>query len=250
MPQTVTPPSRLAALRQRFAGALTEHLPLKAVALFLTLVLWMVVRVKEPSDEFVPVRFEPSLDSSLRLRGQRPTVRALVIGSGQDILKLYQNPPVIRKAVDSDVPDELHIDLSPEDVDVPADVPVIVRDVQPRAVTLRFESQATRTVPVRSALRFVADSGMTAGAPELAPDSVTVSGDRRVVGKLEAVSTVANDIVIHEPLDMVVPLDTGNLGVRVSPAAVRVTVPVRRTTPPPSGPVRSPGPAGRRGGDG
>lgn len=245
MPPAASPPQRPATPGAKLAAALTEHLPLKAVALFLTLVLWMIVRVKEPNDEFVPVRFEPSLDSSLRLQGSRPAVRALVIGSGQDILKLYQNPPVIRKAVDGDAPDQLHLDLSPEDVDLPPDVSVIVRDVQPRAVTLRFESTATRTVPVRSALRFLADSGITPGAARLDPDSVTVTGDRRVVGKLESVSTVANDIVVREQMDVLVPLDTGNLGVHVTPSAVRVTVPVRRATPPPAEAARAPRTSGR-----
>jgi YbbR domain-containing protein len=152
---------------------------------------------------------------------------------------------VIRKSVDGDAPDELHLDLDPEDVDLPPDVSVIVRDVQPRSVTLRFESQAQRMVPVRSALRFVADSGITPGAARLEPDSVTVIGDRRLVGKLEFVSTVANDIVIREAMDVVVQLDTGNLGVRVTPSVVRVTVPVRRTAPaPPAEASRTP----RRGG--
>ena len=228
MPAPHVPSQRPSTVRQRIGAAFTQHLSLKAVAVFLTLVLWMVVRVKEPSDEFVPVRFEPILDSSLTLRGQRPTVRARVIGSGQDLLKLYQNPPVIRKLIDGDVPDELHLDLAPEDVDIPTDVPVIVRDVQPRAVTLRFESQARRMVPVRSALRFLADSGILTGPPRFEPDSVTISGDRRLVGKLDAVSTVANDIVVREAMDVVVPLDTSSLGVRVSPSSVKVSVQVRR----------------------
>ena len=225
---TPQPPTS-SALRDRLAAALTEHLPLKAAALFLTLVLWMVVRVKEPNDEFIPVKFAPSLDSSLVLRGQMPTVRALVIGSGQDILKLYRNPPVIRKAVTGDVPDVLHLDLAPQDVDIPADIDVIVRDVQPRTVTLRFAPEAERLVPVRSTLRFVEDSGVhISGSPQIEPDSVRVVGDRRLVARLESVPTVANDIVVHDAMDVVVPLDTSGLGLRVRPSAVRVSVPATR----------------------
>jgi len=76
-------------------GALLERLPLKAAALFFALVLWMVVSVEEPTDEVIPIRFAPVVDSGVVIVGPLPTVRALILGRGRELLKLYNASPVI-----------------------------------------------------------------------------------------------------------------------------------------------------------
>ena len=73
--------------RRWVAEALSERLGYKAAALFLALVLWIVVSAEEPSEELVPVRLVTLHDSTRALVGERPTVRALVVGH-----RRYENP--------------------------------------------------------------------------------------------------------------------------------------------------------------
>jgi hypothetical protein len=177
------------------------------------------------------VRFAPQLDSNLVLRDPPPTVRAVVLGSANEILKLTNTPLVIRRPVSSDSPDTLVVSLRPTDVDVPEGVEVIVRDVQPHSVTLRFESSTSRYVPVASALLVRAP---TSGPVPvyISPESVMVLGPRRLVSRVRHVSTVVDSI----PFDTVphlVDLDTAGLGVIVRPAQVKVSFPRRPPFPPP-----------------
>ena len=219
-------------LSRRIVSALTERLQLKAAALFFALVLWFVVSATEPSEQLIPVRFNPLLDSTLTLVEAPPQVQALVIGRTRELLKLYASPPTLRRLVDADVPDTVTIELRPTDVDLPAGVQAIVRDVQPRNITLRFATSASRTLPVRSALTVVADTGIRiTGGLRLEPDSVRVTGDRRALGRINAVSTIAGQLRVRDSSAVIVSLDTARLGVLVRPAQVRVSVPITRTIP-------------------
>lgn len=219
-------------LSRRFIAAVTERLQLKAAALFFALVLWFVVSATEPSEQLVPVRFTPLLDSTLTLVEAPPQVQALVIGRTRELLKLYATPLTLRRLVDADVPDTVTIELRPTDVDLPAGVQAIVRDVQPRNITLRFATTATRTLPVRSALNVVADTGIRlTGGLRLEPDSVRVSGDRRALARINAVSTVAGNLRVRDSSAVIVALDTTGLGVSVRPAQVRASIPIARILP-------------------
>jgi hypothetical protein len=131
-------------MRRRVSSALTEHLPLKLAAVFFALVLWLVVSAEEPTEEVVSVRFEPALDSGVVLDGGAPAVRALVLGRGRELLKLYNAVPVIHRRVRSGLRDSVRVELGPADVDLPAGVSAVVRDVRPRIVTLRMH----RTLPL------------------------------------------------------------------------------------------------------
>lgn len=216
-------------LHRRLTRSATQRLGLKAASLFFAAVLWVVVSSQEPTEELVPVRFVPMLDSSLVMRGQLPVMRALVIGRAQEVLKLYQLPPVVRHFVSAETPDVVTLQVRVTDVELPPGVSAIVRDVRPREITLRFDSTLQRVLPVQSQLRFTADTGWVLdGAPRIEPDSVMVTGDRRAVARLVSVSTVPTDLVISGTEAVLVPLDTSKLGARVRPAAVRVIVPVRR----------------------
>jgi len=123
--------------RRRLGQALTDRLGLKVVALAFALVLWFIATSKEPTEEIVPVRLALTMDSADVLRDPLPEVRALVAGEGKEIFALYASPPVIRR----DVPpgaDSATLTLLPEDVEIPPNVTVLVRDVQPRTVLVRF----------------------------------------------------------------------------------------------------------------
>lgn len=206
--------------RRRLTGAFTENLPLKASALLLTIVMWFLVSAREPIEQVVGVRFIPELDSNLVLRDPSPMVRAVVIGAPNEILKLADTPLSIRRQIASDAPDTLAVSLRPADVSVPEGVEVIVRDVQPHTLTLRFESTASRRVPVRSAIVVRAAAGRI--PVHIDPESVTVLGPRRLVLGISRVSTVVDTLTI-DTLPHLVDLDTAGLGVTVRPRQVKVS---------------------------
>ncbi|HEX7980715.1 MAG TPA: hypothetical protein VF461_19075 [Gemmatimonadaceae bacterium] len=239
--------------RRRVRDVTTERLGLKAIAIVLALLLWIVVSLREPTEGYVSVRVAPVLDSSLVLIGRAPQVQALVSGRAADLAKLYANPLVLRRTVSGDVPDTLMLDLTPADVHVPAELSEVVHvlDVQPRAVMLRFESSVTRRVPVRNEGRVVvhADSVPAAGmtlAEDLVfdPDWVRVTGPRRVVRQLHGIHPDPLSIAWGDTLPHVADLDTTGIGVRVEPAQVKVRnrAPVDRVAPPESASPSAPTP--------
>lgn len=228
--------------KRRLRAMATERLGYKGAALFFALVLWLIVSAEEPAEEMVSVRFEPALDSTLRLQGPLPSVSALVIGRYRELLKLYAAQPVVRRVVRADVPDTLRLELSPEDVTLPPGVEARVIDVQPRAVTLHFASNASRVVPVTSALHVaVPDSGPPIlPTPDFDPESVQVTGRRRAVSTLQSVTTIDTTLLVADTLPHYVALDTAGLGVRVRPRYVRVHFHAREL---PAAPADSAGPA-------
>lgn len=213
------------------AGAFSDHLLYKGAALFLSLVLWLAVNGEEPYEDTVPVELVLELDSTLALVGGVPPVQAQVIGPARDVTKLRLTPPEIRRTIPGDVGDSVRFDLSAADVLAPPGVDVDVRRVEPGAVTLHFTTRVQRRVPVRSRVHVTVDSALRAiGGPRLMPDSVTVVGTRSRVEAVEWVPTEEADVVIHDTLGVLMPLDTTGLGVQVSPARVRIRVPVVRDT--------------------
>ena len=228
-----------ASLQRWLKAALTERLGYKAAALFFAVVLWLVVSAEEPSEEVVPVKLEASFDTARVLTSTRPELRALVAGRARDLIKLYENPPVVRRVVTDDAPDSVAVDIRPADVYIPPDVDAVVRDIQPRTMVLVFDVTSTRRVPVANKVRVaISDrTGMTATRlTRVVPDSVTITGPRRVVNAVAFISTVDQTVTVHDTGDFIIPLDVKRLaaGVRVQPTEVRLFVqmpPVTRGSP-------------------
>jgi hypothetical protein len=225
---TVTPaPRPPTAPYKRVTALFTDRLALKATAVFVAIVIWFVVNAKEPQIELVPVRFTPVLDSSLVLRDQLPQIQAIVAGSPKELIKLNSSLPTIRRPIAAGAPDTLVIDLRPQDVTLPEGVEAVVREVEPRSVTLRFETTWTRKVRVLSAI----DVAMTTGIPgpmrmRIDPAVVEVGGPRNLVAKIPYVKTIKTTIPFPDSLPHLVDLDTIGLGpgVRLHPNQVKVLV--------------------------
>ncbi len=224
--------SRLrASLPRRFRSAFTEHLPIKATAIFLAIVLWTIVEGEEMAIEEVGVSLQLQLDSNLVLISPRPSIRAQVSGSVRELNKLFSRRPEIIRAFDGAVADSVHVDLSVNDVQLPPGVDAVVRAVEPRSFILHFDSLLQRRLPVRSALRIRGGSGVTLPfEPAFDPESVTVTGQRQIVQQLESISTVGRTIAARDTLPFEINLDTLRLGVRVVPGRVRATIPVPPAT--------------------
>ena len=130
----------------------------------------------------------------------------------------------MRRQITSDAPDTLVLDLRPDDVTLPDGVDAAVRDVQPRSVTLRFESTWSRRVPVQSRVEMTPIDWPEPVSVHVDPDSVQVSGPRHVVLRVPYVRTVLTTITLPDSLPHLVDIDTAALGVRVRPVQVKVQV--------------------------
>lgn len=205
--------------QQRVTGWFTKNLPLKVTSVFVAVVLWILVGAREPVEDVTSVRFAPQLDSTMALR-DLPVIRAHVIGRASEIMKLSSTPLTIRRPIANDAPDTLVLPLRTSDVEVPEGVEVIVRDVQPRELTLRFEHMTSRSVPVRSAIRTLGLPPPPGIAIRLEPAFVTVRGPRGAVARVRFVSTVPDSIAV-DTLPHLVDIDTTGLGVVVQPMQVK-----------------------------
>ncbi|HET7456982.1 MAG TPA: hypothetical protein VFJ74_04945 [Gemmatimonadaceae bacterium] len=140
----MTPPAdgrdgERAAARSRLAGALGDHLPYKAAALFFSIALWLVVASAETAERLVTVRVVPRLEEGVALAGEPPAVRAVVVGRARDLVTLGDVPLVVRRVAAQEVTgDSVRVELRPSDVDLPARSSAVVRDLQPRVVTLHL----------------------------------------------------------------------------------------------------------------
>lgn len=211
------------ALQRRLRAAFTVRLGLKATAVFISVVLWFVINAKEPQLQLVPVRFTPVLDSTLVLRDPVPPLQAIVAGSPKELIKLTSNAPRIHRQITADSPDTLVIDLRPDDVTLPDGVDAVVRDVQPRSVTLRFESMSSRKVPVRSTIDIVTVGNPGPVVLRFDPESVQVTGPRHILMSISSVRTVRTTISFPDSLPHLIDIDTVGLNpaVRVRPAQVK-----------------------------
>ena len=214
------------SLEERIVAAFTQRLVLKGTAIFLAIVLWLVVNAKEPQYELIGVQFLPTLlDSSLVLREPMPHIQAIVAGSPKQLIKLSTTPPLIRRQITADAPDTLVLDLRPEDVILPDGVDAVVRDVQPRQLTLRFEPTWSKKVPVvPSGIDVVSPPGMGTVLPRFDPETVQISGPRHLVLSVTSVKTNKTTIPFPDSLAHLVDIDTAALGpnIRVRPTQVKV----------------------------
>jgi YbbR domain-containing protein len=205
----------------------TDRLKLKAIALLLAALLWIVVAARQPTEGYVRVRVLPELDSSLVLLDGTPELQALVAGRAADLVKLHATPLTIHRRIGGDVPDTLVLDVTTSDVRVPPDLTESIRvvDVQPRNVVLRFETRTTRRIAVESGGRITvqSDSGVTpAKEAVFEPQVVRVTGPRRVVRALRAIHPFSLSLARGDTLQHVADLDTTGTGVQVQPSQVKV----------------------------
>jgi YbbR domain-containing protein len=213
--------------RRRLREITTERLKLKAIALVLAALLWVVVGARQPTEGYARVRVEPELDSSLVMIDGTAELQALVAGRAADLVKLYATPLVLRRRVGGDAPDTLVLDVTPADVHVPPELSNEIRviDVQPRSVMLRFETRATRRVAVVSDGRILEQdsAGVRAARDvEFEPRTVDVTGPRRAVRQLRGIRPFSLSIDAADTLEHVADLDTAGTSVRVQPTQVKV----------------------------
>ena len=128
---------RPGGMRRQVRRAFTERLGYKAAAIFFSIMVWVISREDETTEELLPVRFAARVDSSVTLESL-PPVRALVVGRGRELLKLHTTLPVVRRSFGAGTADSVRLELRASDVELPGGVDAMVREVHPRSLVLRF----------------------------------------------------------------------------------------------------------------
>ncbi|MDB4893277.1 MAG: hypothetical protein JWL61_5132 [Gemmatimonadetes bacterium] len=210
--------------------AFVERLGIKALSILIAVLLWLIVKGRQPVQDYVMVNVLPTLDSSLVMLETPQPLRALVSGRAVDIAKLRADPPAIHRIVDGDAPDTLVFQVAASDVRVSAGLAdfVHVLDVQPRTVSLRFGDKATRQVPVMAGQGFIQLRRGLALLPadvvgiRTEPRTVRITGPRQLVRRIKSVHPYSMTITEGDTTAQLADIDTTRLGVRVVPSRVRV----------------------------
>lgn len=226
-------PTLPAALSRLRTLAVTNW-PIKLTALVLSAVLWAATAAQEPTTQLVGVTLEVQPPEGRALRRSLPPVQALFAGSTRELIKLYAQPPVIRKTIPDTVDgSEYTLELSPTDLTVADDANVTAQDVQPRMILVQLDNLAQRSLPVVPRVTVRPDSGFALYTGiAVAPSSLIVRGPEVRVTGLDALYTIPLEITgVTQPVRRSIEIDTtGITPVRLSRYAVEVSVDVGPVT--------------------
>ena len=209
----------------RIRGWFVENWPVKATALLLAALLWVLTTTREPRQELVRVNLVVEPPEGRALREPLPEVRALFTGSSGEILKLYGQGPTIHSEIPDTTGSEYTLEIGPGDLTGYADADVRPQDVQPRIITVRLDELRQRTVPVIHRVSVRPDSGFALfGGIAVQPSSLIVRGPEVRIGSLDALYTVPLTVTgAQQTVRRSVAIDTTGLSpVRISRNEVEV----------------------------
>ncbi len=214
-------------------SAVVANWPIKITALALAAVLWAALSAEQPTAQFVPVRLDIQIPDNRVLAQALPRVQAVVGGSPRELIKLYNNPPVLTKVVpDSATGSTVTIELSPQDVILQPDAEVTLQDIVPRHLVVHLDDIRRRSVPVYSRGIIEAASGFVRLGVRIVPESVVVLGPEAQVNRIGRLYTIPLDLPdMRRTMRRNIDIDTTALGVvTLSQPQVEIEVRVDQIT--------------------
>lgn len=215
-------------------GFLFDNLGLKLVALLLALIVYLNVYTEREAHLSLAFPLQlTGLADSLAVSGDIPdVVFADLAGSGKHLLRMRFMGPRVELSLKDAVPGRIARKLGPEDLPLPQQAGIRVeRFGGPTQVEFQVEPRVERRLPVAVTVRGRPGRGQVwNGAYVSQPESVTVSGPRSGVLRMQAVDFGAvkvqgrRDTVTAEQEVVSLPRSY-----RVSPEHVRVRVPLEPT---------------------
>ncbi len=199
--------------------------PIKVTALVLAVVLWAVVTAEETITQLVPVTLVVQPPEGRTVVGDLPTVQARYRGTLRELLKLYESPPVISRAIPATTGTSRALELSPDDLQGIDEADVVALEVVPDSVVVVLDDILRKSVPVVSRVQFRPESGYEVfGDVRISPNTVTLQGPEALVTPIQRVSTVViQRSGLTEPTEYTVPIDTSGFGlITVDPPSVRI----------------------------
>jgi hypothetical protein len=158
------------------------------------------------------------------------TVRALVVGPRRELLKLSATPIRLTRVLpDSVEGDDVQVQLSPGEIELPRGITARVQDVQPRDFTVALDATGRRQVAVHPVVRLAKEAGYAEGRVTVVPGTVRLLGPADRIRRIDSIATLPLEVAAADgPIEQSVGLDTTGLGpaVRVQPLQVTVRVEV------------------------
>lgn len=213
-----------------FRDAIVRHWPLKAAAVALSIILWVVVTLEKPDTRLVGIQLDLALAPGVAAAQPLPTVRAIIAGSRRELIKLSAPLAIYAAIRDSGVGLHRRLAISPSDVRIPDNVKVSVQEIEPREIEIVLDRRAQKTVAVRAVVE--PESGYALDGPvQVTPALVRVSGARSLLGPLDSVPTTPLDLKgVPGSFERVVPLDTtGRAVLQMTPPAVTLSGRIKKT---------------------
>lgn len=174
-------------MRDAIARAFTEDLPLKIIALMIAIGLFVVVRSDKDAATSIFVRVVYTLPSDRVLVSEPVSeVKVAVRGPWTRIQRLDERElePV---RVDLSHTRDAVLHFSESMVTLPPGLRVV--SMSPTQTKLDFEPRAERELPVQPVLEGQPQEGFRVTAITVEPDRVRVAGPKRVLQRLERVTT-------------------------------------------------------------
>jgi hypothetical protein len=211
---------------RKLGGWVFANWPIKLTALVLAIVLWAVVTAEETVTQLVPVSLVVQPPEGRTVVEDLPAVQARYRGTLRELLKLYENPPVIHKDIPATTGTSTGIQLSPDDLQGVDDADVAALEVLPGSILVVLDDIHRKTVPVISRVELRPQSGHEVfGSVRISPATVTIQGPAVLVTPFESANTIPfQRNGLTEPVDYTILIDTTGFGlVTVEPPQVRVT---------------------------
>jgi YbbR domain-containing protein len=227
------------------AETLSRNWTLKLSAFGLAVFLWAVVQAEPAEREIlssVPVRVQVG-DLGWTLDGDPDPrfVQVRFAGPARQILELNRESAAVRIPLASVTSADTLVQLRRDWVVIEGGASLVVQDIVPGSVRLRFEESRQVALPLSVRTRGTLPRGIALAAPiGLTPPVVRVRGPVRVLERLDSIPLMPLDLSAVSSSGMVeVAVDTAGLdgvtltpvraqlGVRVEPAAERLLAAVR-----------------------
>lgn len=216
-------------MRANLISLITRNWPIKAAAIFLSLMLYVAVQLQQPVTTDLELGLNVQLPPGRTLQQKLPKVRAQISGKGSQILRLR----TVRGDITRTMPDTLssstwtiRLETSEVEAQLPKGADVRVLEIRPREITVALDSVGRKDVRIVPLITVVPESGQVLhGGVSISPTIARLVGPDKNLAAIESVTTIPTEITnVAGAFARTVPIDTTPLGiVRIAPRQVTVT---------------------------
>ncbi len=168
---------------------------LKTIAILLALVLWLFVRGEPGPERVVEVPLEVQLPRHMEITNERlKTVEVTMRGAALSNMWFNQPPPNCIVDLQGTSEGEHVVALRPENVKIPKGSGIEVLRVIPASIVIVLRQTVSKEVPVTVPIRGTPAHGFEIYGKEIRPPSVTISGPRSHIERVNEIPTEAVSI--------------------------------------------------------